>query len=276
MKTTEIFSATLLLLLLSTCDAQRCPSYKVKVFTDTSGNSAGLSGTVAGYRRGLGGVDNANDAGPLAKGHRSINWDADVVPFNMPGNFFKVTVTRGAEFLAKGGKFVVSNPPHSAPSYVADNRFSSFNKVFPKLFRTFSPKRLFTSVKSNKFTGLFTVPVRGDKAIVTGFGAVFTNVVLKRTTTIWFYDSKGCIIFKLAAPTRAKGLSFAGIIVLGRSGKPVPKIAKVVVTLGNAAISSKYFSWKNFVVADDLVYGEPQPIKKSGKTGSGKPGSGPY
>lgn len=98
---------------------------------------------------------------------------------------------------------------------------------------------------------------------MTGFGAVFTNVVLRGVTTIVFYDSNRCVIAELAAPTQPDGLSFAGIIVLNRRYRPEPRISRVAVTMGNAAIRSPYYRWKNFVVADDLIYGEPRGLRRS-------------
>lgn len=243
-----------------------CPKYSGRIFQDTAHNSKGLKHIVQKYRDGLGGIDNGNGPGQK-KGQRSINWDADVVPFDMPGNFFKNTVTRGAEFFAKGGKFAVSNPPNDGYSFF-DNRFSSFNPIFPKLFITFSPKRLFTPVKINIVTTKFTVPQTHDEALVSGFGAVFTNVVLKGKTVINFYDKNNCLIISLPILPKAKGLSFGGIIVDKKDGKKIAAaVAKVKITLGTGIISQSWKKYKNFVVLDDLIYGEPQGIAKKGYSG---------
>lgn len=251
-------SVALLALLLSFATAQWCPKYKYIVYTDEGSYPYNIKKTVGKFRTKLGGDDNGNEAGPLFKGHRSINWDADIVPFDMPGDFFKNTVTRGALFKTWGNKFAVSNPVSTGWPSIKDNRFSSFNKDFPKIFRTFSPKRLFTSVKRNTLWALFSVPAKNQKAIVSGFGAVFTNVVKAQTTGLSFYDTNGCLIATVAANPAAGGLSFAGIIVTNNWGKPVPAIAKVGVKLGNAPIVSSWAAWKNFVVLDDLIYGEPR------------------
>ena len=236
-----------------------CPKYSGIIFSRAVQDARQLEYTIDQYRKTLGGKDNGNNPSQ-PKGHRSINWDADVVPFNMPPTFFKNI--RGAEFLAVEGAFAVSNPPYTDPSGVKDNQFSSFNPNFPKLFRTFSPPRLFTPVKSNELITVFSVPgsKNGDKAIVSGFGAIFTNVAKKWTTFLHYYDENECLIFRLPVKDFSKGLSFGGIIVTRKNGKKVSAaIASVKIVLGDGIIS-KPWSGKNFVVLDDLIYGEPKKL----------------
>lgn len=244
-----------------------CPKYSGKTFSATSQNAKGLNSIILKFRAALGGVDNINKEGPLGSGHRSINWDADAVPFNMPGDFFKNTVTRGAEFFAVEGKFAVSNPPSQNNWFgshvpAADNEFSSFNSIFPKLFTTFSPKRLFTPVKSNNVITVFSIPGKhhGQEAFVSGFGAVFTNVGLKGKTFLNYYDENDCLILRQPVLLKPKGLSFAGILVVFKNKKKVAAaIASVKITLGNGIVS-RFRKGKNFVVLDDLIYGEPQLV----------------
>lgn len=239
-----------------------CPKYSGFVFSKAVRFRGQLTGTVNRFRAVLGGDDNGNSPG-LASGHRSINWDAPVVPFNMPGDFFKNTVTRGAEFLAVEGAFAVSNPSKSDPAWVSDFEFSSFDPAFPKLFRTFSPKRLFTPVKSNRVTAVFSVPASaaGDRAAVSGFGAIFTNVAVPGKTFLHFYDENDCLIFRQSVADYRRGLSFGGIVVTRKNGKKAgAAIASVKIVLGDGVIS-KPTPGKNFVVLDDLIYGEPQKIQ---------------
>lgn len=80
------------------CAHHWCPRYSGRVFSKAVRNPHDLDQTVEGFRKTLGGQDNGNSSG-LSHGHRSINWDANIVPFKMPGDFFKNTVTRGAEFF---------------------------------------------------------------------------------------------------------------------------------------------------------------------------------
>ena len=86
-----------------------------------------IATTVADFQAALGGINNGNASGPIAEGFRQINWDANIVPFDMPGDFFNKTVTRGAE-LTTGvdSEFRVSNPDPADPG-APDNRFDSIN-----------------------------------------------------------------------------------------------------------------------------------------------------
>lgn len=241
---------------------KKCPKYTWKLYSATAQKAVWLENAITSYRAALGGQDNGNAAGPLLYGHRSINWDAPAVPFYMPGDFFKRVVTRGAEFRTVGGRFAVSNPSATDPSGVKDIRFSSFDKRFPFRFTTFSAPRLFTSVKSNVFKAFFSIPAKNRKATVSGFGAIFTNVRVPRRTKISYYDNNNCLIATVYAKPKPRGLSFVGIIVTKKNYKPVKSaIASAQVTLGTAIISQKFSwwpYWRNFVVVDDLIYGEPQ------------------
>ena len=174
----------------------------------------------------------------------------------MPGNFFDATVTRGAVFSALGGQFRVSNPV-DPPN--GDVRFSTLlpNSVTDQ-FQTFSPKRLFTPFLSNVMAMTFRIPAKGIVARTSGFGAVFTDVDLFSGTTLTYFDSKGCIIARIAVPPRNRGLSFAGIVVVNHSGRRISVIKKVVMKFGNVAVAKAGKSKGDVVVADDFLYGEPR------------------
>eukprot|EP00737_Agarophyton_chilense_P005255 gb/GEZJ01007602.1/.p1 GENE.gb/GEZJ01007602.1/~~gb/GEZJ01007602.1/.p1 ORF type:complete len:265 (+),score=33.21 gb/GEZJ01007602.1/:314-1108(+) len=241
---------------------KRCPKYRTKIVRRTAHEAKGLTSAVENYKKLLGGENNGNNAGPLLSGQRSINWDADIVPFNMPGNFFNKVVTRGAVFHARGGKFAVSN---GGASSAKDDRFSSLLPAFvSKQFRRFSLKRLFTPVASNRVTVKFQIPATVNAGRVSGFGAVFTDVDLARRTYMIYYDKKGCKIAKVVVGRKNRGLSFAGLVVVDRHNpkKKLSVISKVKVQLGNTSIKGFFRStwhgfFKDVVVMDDLFYGEP-------------------
>lgn len=177
----------------------------------------------------------------------------------MPGDFFKNTVTRGIEFSTRGNEFRVSNP--TPPP--RDDRFSSINNRVSRDFRRFSRERLFTSLRSNIITSRFSIPgdSRNRRALVSGFGAVFTDVDLRRRTFIDYFDNRGCLIFKLFIKRRSRGLSFGGIKVLRRNGNRVGSVIdRVVLNLGNRIITDRDGDGGrgDIVVLDDLLYGEPQ------------------
>lgn len=194
-----------------------------------------------------------------------IGWDAPLVPYHFPGDFFDKTVTRGAVFKARFGRFVVSNSATQPP---VDNHFSSIlPKAQTRRFIPFSPQRLFTPINNNKFTVHFKVPATNYAAAVSGLGAVFVDVDVPKRTYMKYYDRDGCLIAKVQVQPRSKGLSFAGITVhrTERPGKLMPVISKVVVRLGNISVEQFARKWKghyfsDLVVADDVIYGEPQQL----------------
>lgn len=237
-------------------------NYKFRVIQRTASNAAGLASTVASYRAALGGVDNVDKPGPIYSGHRSINWDAPGLPFDMPGNFFDKVVPRGIIFKTARGEFRVSNP---GPPIVDDR----FNSILPPsvstMFQRFSAPRLFSPLFSNKFKAVFRVPDKNQKAAVTGFGAVFTDVDAVGKTKITYLDRSGCKLAVLKVAPKNRGLSFAGLVVLDKKTmKPVPVVARIKVELGSISLwnfarnyAGVYFA--DVVVADDFIYGEPQP-----------------
>src|SRR5262249_37324669 len=131
-------------------------------------------GTVNAYRAALGGLLNGNNPGPLTSGRREINWDGGsptvmtttdpVTPFNVFLN------TRGSQFTTPGKGLSPATPSGLATLFN--------NPTYVNIFTTFSPSRLFTPVGSNITEGLFFIPGSngGMPAVVTGFGAVFSDV----------------------------------------------------------------------------------------------------
>lgn len=192
-----------------------------------------------------------NGSGPPARdGRRSINWDADGVPFDMPGDFFNTNVPRGAVFKAKRGEFRVSNPP--PVQHIEDNRFTSLNKKLAVQLLPFSAPRLFTPLRDNVVEVHFEVPGKpGHKATTTGFGAVLLDVDFKHVTSLEYFDVHGRRLAKVFAPAKRGGLSFVGVAF----NKPV--VAYVRMTLGNRKVTDRDDEHGDVVVADDFVYGEP-------------------
>ena len=245
--------------------SSHCPRYDVQVVSGTAHNLHQLTPTVQKYRDLLGGENNGSNPPTFGHGQRSINWDAPAVPFNMPNDFFNTNpphgVPRGAIFHAKNNKFAVSNPNNKHP---VDDRFSSLLPSFvTKQFQRFSPDRLFTPVDDNKVDVKFNSPGTDKRALVRGFGAVFTDVDIYGQTDMTFFDKNGCFITKVIVPAKDRGLSFVGIVVKNRYGKQVSVIAKVQMKLGNISVAEfrhlygRKIRRGDIVVVDDLIYGEP-------------------
>lgn len=218
-----------------------------------------IAGEFENFRTALGGVNNGNALGPLADGHRQINWDAGIVPFDMPGNFFNVTVTRGAEFgTGAGSEFRVSNPDAADPTAPAggDDEFSSINPTYPDQFQTFSNPRLFTPFGTNVLDVNFFVSGSNTPATVNGFGAVFTDVDVGNSTVMQFFDAVGNELLSEFVAPDPQGLSFFGATFAPG------ELSRVRITSGNTAIGpdDNLANGVDVVVIDDLIYGEPQAI----------------
>ncbi|WP_299493196.1 calcium-binding protein [Acaryochloris sp. IP29b_bin.137] len=213
-----------------------------------------ISAVVADFQAALGDPNNGNTFGPVADGRREINWDAGIVPFDMPADFFNKTVTRGAEFVTNAGsEFRVSNPDPTDPG-APDNEFDSLNPTYPDQFDTFSEPRLFTPVGSNVTEVEFFVPGSDVRATASGFGAVFTDVDLADSTKIEYFDIDGNLLESEFVDPDPQGLSFLGATF--EEGN----LYKVRITSGNTPIGpdDDPANGVDVVVIDDLLYGEPQ------------------
>lgn len=231
--------------------ASATDDHRGRVVSDSGRMAADIRDGFDRFTKLLGDPDNG-DKPAARRGRRSINWDADGVPFDMPPDFFAKNVPRGAIFKAKRDEFRVSNPPPK--QHIVDNRFDSLNRRLAKQLIVFSPARLFTPLRDNEMEVHFEVPGRlGKRATTTGFGAVFADVDREHTTSLEFFDRHGRRLAKEFARAQGGGLSFLGVVF----DKPI--VASVKITLGNRKIMDSDRDG-DVVVADDFVYGEPQRI----------------
>lgn len=216
-----------------------------------------IQGAVDGFRADLGGGNNLGAVGTQPQGHREINWDG--VPANFsspnafPGDFFKA---RGALFHGHGGRLQVS----SKASESIEVAFSNINPAFSKLFRFFSPEKLFSPIDKRTVDVTFTVPGSDVPATVKGFGAVFTDVDQRGLTEMEFYDRQGKRILEIPVPevSHANGsLSFVGVQF--NNGQ---SIARVRMKLGNVALKAfrSERDGEDAVATDDFLYAEPVKI----------------
>ena len=226
------------------------------VFEASGAVPADIQSSVDDFRAFLGPL-NPNVAGSFPSGRREINWDgvpdAFSAPNSLPANFFNANSPRGAVFFTPGSGFQVSaddNNPTNTPV-----RFGNLHPLFPLLFSTFSPQRLFTALDSNRTETLFFVPGSSTGATVTGFGAVFTDVNRPDSTKIEFFDVHGALLFSrnvLAGPTPRGSLSFLGV---GFDGGE--RVFMVRITSGNRIPK---IPARDVVVMDDFIYAEPQAL----------------
>jgi hypothetical protein len=262
--TRKLFTLALPLLISAACGDGTMPSELdasqakgVIIRRDKGHMPQDIQNTVDRFRKDLGGENNVGAVGTQPQGHREINWDgvpaAQSAPNLFPGDFFKA---RGILISAPCDQLQVS-----AKIGEADVEFGNLNRQFPKLFRTFSPEKLFAPLGSNILEMTFTVPGSLEPATVSGFAAVFTDVDLQNVSKIEYFDQKGKNI--LTVPVDAvqganESLSFVGVkFTDGR------RIAKVRITNGNLPLA--YYKgesqWKDAVAVDDFLFGEPVKLK---------------
>ena len=241
------------------------------VFQAAGPTAASIQSTVDAYRAALGNPNNGNNPGPLKSGRREINWDggnpaimdttAPVTPFNTFLN------TRGSRFTTPGIGLSQA-PPSGGPQGGLAALFN--NPTYAKIFRTFSPSRLFTPVGSNITEGLFFVPGTNGtaSATVTGFGAVFTDVdqpdggkPKKASTQIEYFDRGGKRIFRSFVPASPGdgSLSFFGIKFNDA------RIASVRIKTDEAPGRNDDRN-HDIVMMDDFIYGEPHFLQYGSAT----------
>jgi hypothetical protein len=235
------------------------PAHAQLVFQAAGPTAESIQGTVDAFRAALGEPNNGN-GGPQASGRREINWDGGgsnattppVTPFDVFLN------TRGARFTTRGAG--LSQAPPSGLVGLFNN------PTYANIFTTFSAPRLFTPVGSRITEGFFFVPGTngGQEAVVTGFGAIFTDVdtptgeTLKHDTQIEFFDDRNHRIFIGLVPSSPGNatLSFFGIVF------DEPRIGRVRITTGNSAPGpGPDDTLRDIVMMDDFFYGEPQPVR---------------
>jgi hypothetical protein len=243
------------------------------VFQAAGANAASIQSSVDAYRAALGNPNNGNNPGPLQNGRREINWDggnpnvldttAPVTPFNVFLN------TRGSQFTTPG-LGLSQAPPSGGPQGGLAVLFG--NPTYGKIFRTFSPSRLFTPVGSNITEGLFFIPGTNGTvpATVRGFGAVFTDVDQpdgsgpggkhgnrRASTLVEYFNADGELLFSSFVPASPGdgSLSFFGIVF------DDARIARVRIETGDVAPGPNDDKHHDIVMMDDFIYGEPQLLK---------------
>ena len=236
------------------------------VFQAAGPSTASIQSTVDQFRAALGTTNNANNPGPLASGHREINWDGGS-PTNAATTLTGTPLTaflntRGANITTRGSGFV-----QAPPSGLAD---TFGNSSYATIFHAFSPLRLFSPIGSNVTEVEFSVPGSNGNtpATSTGFGVVFTDVdspdgstPKDRTgnrhasTLIEYYGTHGELLFTSNAPASPGdgNLSFIGV-VFGDA-----RVARVKIIAGDVAPGPND-DRKDIVMMDDFLYGEPTSV----------------
>jgi hypothetical protein len=230
------------------------------VFQAAGPSVASIQSTVDQYRAALGGVNNGNNPGPLAGGRREINWDGGGSTATSPGPtpFTVFLNSRGGQMTTPGTGFV------QAP---LDGLVTTFaNATYADIFQPFSPVRFFSPVGSNLTEVRFFLPgSNGATAATTrGFGVVFSDVDqpdggVQRwygSTFVAYYDVYGSLLYwSVIPPSPGDGsLSFLGILF------DDARIASVLIRTGDEKPGANDELFRDIVMMDDFIYGEPQPV----------------
>ena len=243
-----VLFAVLAAVVLSSCSkddsspTQPAPSPQATVVTATGD----IATKVAEFRTLLGDPANGANPGPLLQGRREVNWDgAGARPFNnqngFPLDFFSAT-----GLIYEGGTF--RNDSLS---------FSELNPNYADEFKPFSPKLMFSAVFGHVIDAVFRVPGAVTPAVVTGFGAVFSDVDVDNVTSIEPMDKDGRSLGRFFVPRRsdANGLSFLGLKF------DAAVVARVHIVCGNGNLGANDVSdggTVDVVVVDNFIFGEPQ------------------
>ena len=231
------------------------------VFQAAGPTIASIAGTLDAFRLALGGINNANVAGPLATGRREINWDGGGSATSLvPTPFTGFLNNRGGLFTTPGSGFV------QAPVTGLADTFG--NPTYATIFQAFSPVRLFSPIGSNVTIADFFIPGGlGIEANTRGFGAVFSDVdepdgsgpADKRgnrgaSTRLDYYDENGNLLFSSFVPAApgSAGFSFLGVVF------PDARIARVSILTGDVEPGAEDGRKTDIVMMDDFIYGEPQ------------------
>lgn len=226
------------------------PGEEARVEAQVFAASGNVAPVLAEFRASLG--DPANrDPGEQATGRREVSWDG-VAGDNLnvdtfPGDFFNRVVPRGQLYATRGGGFRVS-----------DNALSDLNPDYAAQFGAFSPTKIFVPVGSPDMSVQFVVAGGATRALVGGFGVVFSDVDLPQSASLAFFDIQGRLLRRVAAPVRsdAAGFSFVGVTF------PAAVVARVEIRSGQVAITGRNKDISagggaDLVVMDDFISGEP-------------------
>jgi hypothetical protein len=265
-RSTVIAAFGLLSMLLAVSETAHAQSTPL-VFQAAGPDATSIQGAVDAFRASLG-DNNGNNPGPSAslKGRREINWDGgnpNLLDTTAPVTPFLVFLnTRGSQFKTPGLGLSQAPPSGGLQGGLA---VLFANPSYGKVFKTFSPSRLFTPVGSNITEASFSIPGTNGTALATvrGFGAVFTDVdqeggvgvaVNAASTRIEYFDRNGALVFSGLVPASPGNgsLSFFGIKF------DDARIASVRITTGNVAPGPNDDQGHDIVMMDDFIYGEPQ------------------
>lgn len=238
------------------------------VFT-ANGTAQDIQPTLDAFRSSLGAL-NANLPQSFDGGRREINWDGvpDTLssPNAFPGDFFNAATAgraRGITFNTDGSHFEVSADNDNPTNTPRD--FAHIDASYLDQFEAFSPQRLFAPIGSTRTEVAFFLPGTQERALVKGFGAIFSDIDVLHSTSVEFYDRDGgllgTVLPSVSGPASG-GFSFAGGIF------DDAVVWRVVLNTGTLALGPENVDnpqdLLDVVVMDDFIYGEPVAVPAPG------------
>jgi hypothetical protein len=231
---------------------------EAQVVRSGSGSLVDVTAVRDQFRADLGGGTTAGSNGSFGGVRREINWDgvpdSASQPNTFKSDFFNTNSPRGVVFTnGNGSTFGVSaklDNPTGTPVEFAD-----LGAEFGDLFAAFSAQRLFASFGDPVYDVVFLVPGTNRQAVVSGFGAVFTDVDLPNTSFIEYFDVEGNSLglFHFPAANGDETFSFLGVSFPG-----APQVARVRMSAGNVSLlEGSEPGGQDAAAVDDFLYGEP-------------------
>jgi hypothetical protein len=236
-----------------------------QVVRSAAGDLATVTAARDAYRADLGGGTTAGPNGSFGGLRREINWDGTPDNFSrpnlLPSDFFNANSPRGAVFFSDHGNSVAVSAKTGNPT-ATPVRFADFDPAYETKFAAFSAQRLFVSLLDPAYEVKFFVPGTNRPAVVSGFGAVFTDVDLADHSAIEYFGVDGQSLGRYAVPAASGDQTFS---FLGVSFPGAPAVARVKVTAGDVALDGGGEPFgKDAVAADDFLYGEPVEAENGG------------
>ena len=186
-------------------------------------------------------------------GRREINWDGvpdGLLNQKLPENFFNpigeqasVSNQRGLVYSA-AGNFQVSK-----------TNFAEVNASAATELSSFSGNKIFANVSGNKWDVEFQVAGKALAASVKGFGIVFTDVDLPKSTSLEFFDGERSL-GKFFAPAKdGSNFSFLGVYFKNEKITRVRIEHEGQLDQGQNDVSNN--GPADLVAMDNFLYNEP-------------------
>ena len=223
------------------------PNDNVVVVTATGDINAQLDE----FRQLLG--DQLNTTPGVVGGRREINWDGvpdALLNQKLPENFFNpvgeqasVAHQRGLVYSA-AGNFQVSK-----------TNFAEVNASAATELSSFSGNKIFANVSANKWDVEFQVPSKTLPASVKGFGIVFSDVDLPKSTSLEFFDGEKSLGKFFAPAKNGSNFSFLGVYFKNKKVTRVRVEHQGQLDQGQPDISNN--GTVDLVAMDNFLYNEP-------------------